>query len=271
MTAMTMRNRLHAVLAVCGVVLMGGCAQAKPTTESFAWKGPVAKGSWLRLRNISGDFEIRATDGDSAEITLQIERSNAYAPETQVKVLKAGDDVIACVLYGSDSECSAGSYKGGNTESFGWISFLRGNTSVHGTIRVPRGVRLDVESTNGDMDIDEIDGDLLVRTVNGDVDVRGVRHSATIETTNGDVDLGADAIAANVQVTTTNGDVGLAVPRGVNASLAMQTVNGELTLGMPASITSKTGKSITGQFGTGGATIKLETTNGDISLRERTP
>ena len=62
MTATGIAGRLRAGLVVCGVLLasgsMTGCVNAKPSTESFAWKGPVTKGAWLRLRNVSGDFEV---------------------------------------------------------------------------------------------------------------------------------------------------------------------------------------------------------------------
>ena len=67
------------------------------------------------------------------------------------------------------------------------------------------------------------------------------------------------------------GDVDLAVPDGLAAALSMQTVNGALNLEMPANITTKSEKSIIAQLGGGGKPIRLETTNGDITLRARTP
>jgi Putative adhesin len=265
------QNRTRAGLALCATLALTGCIVGKPAKESFAWKGPVAPNSWLRLRNISGDFNVRQTDGDSAEIQLEIVRSNRFAPEVEVKVLKIGDDVVACVLYGRRGDCSATSYRGGGSDTYNKISFFNGSTSARGTILVPRGVHLDVESTNGDVNVASLSGDVSVTTVNGGIDVRGARRSVRLHTTNGDVQLGSDSLGGELQVETTNGDVVLELPLGLNAALTMHTVNGDLGLGMPVNVTTQTPKSIIAQLGSGGSSIKLQTTNGDISLKQRTP
>lgn len=263
-----MRNVFRAGLAAAVLLGGAGCVDGgKPATETFLWRGPVAEGAWLKVRNLDGDLEIRASDDDSASVMLDIDRSNAYAPSATVKLVKDGNDIIACVLYGNDGTCSAGRYDGGRSAGYAFLPFLRGNTAVHGTIRVPRGVRLDLGTTNGDLDIDGVDADLVVRGVNGDVELRGVRHAAQVTTTNGDVSVSAESVGSGVQVHTTNGDVTVSVPSTLAAALSMQTVNGELTVGFPVSYTTQTAKSIVATLGGGGSPVKLETTNGDITLR----
>ncbi|MCC7054812.1 MAG: DUF4097 family beta strand repeat protein [Gemmatimonadaceae bacterium] len=258
------------VLAVCAAAL-AGCVQQKPTPESFAWTGPVASGAWLRIRNVNGDFDVRQAEGDSAGIRFEIERSSQFAPEARVTVVKVGDDIIACVLYGGRGECGAEAYDGGGSSTYRRIPFLNGSTSARGTILVPRGVRVEVQSTNGDVDVATVGSDVAVTTVNGDVDVHGSRASVKVRTTNGDVAIGAESVDGELQVQTTNGDVELDLPAGLNAALAMTTVNGGLNLDVPATVTSRSPKSILANIGTGGTTIRLQTTNGDISLRPRTP
>lgn len=261
-----MRNLVRAPLALCGALVLGACVGGKPTTETFAWRGPVAKGSWLKVRNISGDLEVRASDDDSASVTLDIERSNAYAPPATVKLVKVGDDIVACVMYGEGGRCSADRYDGGRATGYAWTPFMRGNTEVHGTVRVPRGVKLDMVTTNGDLDIDGVDADMVVGGVNGDIDVRGMRHAVRVTTTNGDVTLSGESIGSGLQVQTTNGDVSVNVPATLAAALSMQTVNGELVMGVPAAFTTQTAKSIVATLAGGGSPLKLETTNGDITV-----
>lgn len=264
-----MRHRARMMLALASTALLAACTQPKPSTETFTWKGPVKADSWLRLRNVTGDFDIREGTGDSAEIQLVIERSSAYAPSAQVKVLQASDGVLACVLYGDDNNCSATEYRGGNTSKRGFLPFQRGGTSVEGTILLPRGVKLDAVSTNGDITVSAISADLTVSTVNGDVEVRGTRGAVTISTTNGDVDLGVESLGSALAIETTNGDVKAELPVSLNAALDMRTTNGELDLGMPGNITTKTAKQILATLGTGGSPIDIRTTNGDIILRQK--
>lgn len=262
-----MRTQSSLILVLACAAAVSGCRQERPSTETFNWKGPVTTGSWLRLRNVSGDFDIREGTGDSAEIRLVIERSSSYAPEASVKVLQTADGVLACVLYGDDNSCGATEYRGGNTTKSGFLPFMRGRTSVEGTILLPRGVKLDAESTNGDITVSSIAADLIVSTVNGDVEVRGTRGAVKLTTTNGDIALGVASLGSALGIETTNGDVTIDVPTTLNAALSMRTTNGELDLRLPGNVATKTAKQILATLGTGGSPIDITTTNGDITLR----
>ncbi len=266
-----MQNRsLAVVLSLACTAAFAGCDTDKPTTETFTWKGPVSSDAWLRLRNVSGDFDVREGTGDSAEIQLVIERSSAYAPAAQVRVLQTADGILACVLYGKDNTCSATEYKGGNTWGKGTLPFMKGSTSVTGTVVLPKGIKLDAQSTNGDMTVNSVSADVMLSTVNGDIEVRGTRAGVKINTTNGDIELGVDAMGSGVSIETTNGDVRLELPNTLNAALTLRTVNGELDLAVPATITTKTSKQVVASIGASGAPIDITTTNGDITLRQRT-
>jgi Putative adhesin len=257
------------VLSLASGALLAGCEMGRPTTETFTWKGPVTAESWMRLRNVSGDFAISEGTGDSAEIQLVIERSSAYAPLAQVKVLQTSDGIVACVLYGKDNTCTATEYKGGNTWASGVLPFMKGSTTVTGTVVLPKGIKLDAESVNGDMSVNSISADVQLTTVNGDIEVRGTRAGVKINTTNGDIDLGVDAMGSGVSIETTNGNVKLELPDALNAALTLSTVNGELDLAVPATITTKTSKKVVATLGTSGSPIDITTTNGDITLRQR--
>jgi hypothetical protein len=263
-----MRNRAPgALLTVTCVALLSGCEQHQPTTETFNWKGPVAEGGWVRLRNTSGDFTVTQGTGDSASITLEITRSNSYAPTAQAKVLKVADGILACVVFGESNTCTATEYKGGEPWMNSKLPFFRGRTEVTGTVVLPRGARLDIESVNGDVTVNGAARDVNIVTVNGDVNATGVRGAMQMSTTNGDVDAVIDSMGGGIKASTTNGDVSLTMPATLNASLTMATTNGELDLGITANVTRKSKRQILATLGLGGMPIVVETTNGDVTLR----
>jgi cytoskeletal protein CcmA (bactofilin family) len=262
-----MNNRAPIALALSSAALLAACDATRPSSETFNWKGPVKEGSWLRLRNTSGDFTVSEGTSDSAMITLNIERSSSYAPSASVKVLSVGDGVLACVLFGDSGDCSESDYKGGSPWTKHFLPFLRGETKVSGNIVLPKGVKLDVESVNGDVSVAAAARDLVIRTVNGDIDVKESFGPVELHTTNGDIEAGVREVNGQVKVGTTNGDVSLTMPSALNAALNMRTVNGELDLGFTGNFTRNTKKSIVATLGLGGSPIEIETTNGDISVK----
>ncbi len=265
-----MRNRTSSAALLLCSALLAACSHSKPSEETFIWKGPVKADSWMRLRNVSGDFEIGETTGDSAEIQLVIRRSSAYAPSARIKVLQTNDGILACALYGDDdNSCSTTDYKGGNTYKTGGLPFMRRSTTVTGTIRLPRGVKLDAQSTNGDINVTAIASEVIAQTTNGDIEVRGTRGAVNVTTTNGDIQLGPEAVGGRFSVGTTNGDVSIDLPASLNAAVNMRTTNGELDLRVPGNITTKTAKLIIASLGSGGSPIDIQTINGDVTLRPR--
>jgi hypothetical protein len=257
--------------ALVAAALVATCtltACSKPTAEVYNWKGPVGSGNWLRLRNNNGDFTVTEGTGDSATIRFEIQRSTPFAPAAQIKVLSIKDGVLACVVYGDDNACSADAYKAGNSYKQGAVSFLGGETKAVGIITLPRGVKLDVESTNGDVTVNGQTAELLLQTVNGNVDAKGVRGIARLSTTNGDIRLAVDSAGGTLNAETTNGDVNLQLPAALNALLTMRTTNGELTLGYPGNVANATKRTISATLGTGGTPIEVQTTNGDVTVKK---
>jgi hypothetical protein len=262
-----MRHWTLNLMPLAAAALLTACTST-PSTETFVWKGPVSEGTWLRLRNTTGDFTITQGTGDSAEITLEIRRSNAFAPNAQAKVLKVADGVLACVLYGDDNECSTANYRSGNTWKKGFLPFLNGSTNVTGTIVLPRGVKLDVEATNGDVSVAGVTSEMMAATTNGDIEIRGARGSMQASSTNGDVDIEAMEFSQKLTASTTNGDVIVRAPSTINASLSMSTTNGEFDFsGILAKVQSQSKRQVVATLGNGGPPLTLSTTNGDVTLR----
>jgi hypothetical protein len=134
------------------------------------------------------------------------------------------------------------------------------------------------------------DSDLELSTSNGPLSVRGVTSRMTLETRNGPLalrDVGGDVYAraqngpisvsltgdawrgAGLDVETENGPVSLSVPEGFNAQLEAGTQNGPFTSDIPLSVTlrGRMRGPISTTLGSGGAPIRVITTNGPMTIR----
>lgn len=158
---------------------------------------------------------------------------------------------------------------------------------IHYYLQVPTETSLAVETSNGEIRVRGIRGEVTGETVNGDVEISGPAAALEVKTTNGEIRLtgvGGSAVArttnggitarfvsvpsrGRVDLGTTNGSVVVSLPRGLKATLEAATTNGRVIVGYPLTaqgvISSKT---VRGTIGGGGARIALRTTNGNIEV-----
>ncbi|MDS0474278.1 DUF4097 family beta strand repeat-containing protein [Natrinema sp. 1APR25-10V2] len=151
---------------------------------------------------------------------------------------------------------------------------------------VPAGVRLArAETTNGDVEVSDVTGELVADTTNGRIDVEGVDgalvadstngtvHAAGVngdvraETTNGSIDVTLAADGGDLTADTTNGEVTVRAPSSLDASVSVSTTNGEVSIeGFDGSNVSSDGD-VEVTLGDGTRTIRIETTNGSVTIR----
>jgi|GEM_PF-1195143 Uncharacterized conserved protein len=135
-------------------------------------------------------------------------------------------------------------------------------------VTVPRGLQLDVGSTNGTITVDTAGADsITAETTNGEIDIdTGDADSVTAETTNGDIGLSV-AGATDVQADTTNGNVSITLPASAEPSISYETTNGGFEAsGLDAgSIEADAGVEQT--LGNGTHQLTVTTTNGDLTIR----
>ncbi|HLH39066.1 MAG TPA: DUF4097 family beta strand repeat-containing protein [Bryobacteraceae bacterium] len=78
---------------------------------------------------------------------------------------------------------------------------------------------------------------------------------------------GARWDGAKLDARTTNGGVNLKMPENYSAHLETATVNGHLSMDLPVTMRGEIGKRLATDIGSGGATIHVETTNGDVNVK----
>jgi DUF4097 and DUF4098 domain-containing protein YvlB len=144
--------------------------------------------------------------------------------------------------------------------------------SVSFEVYVPRRADLDLQTRNGGIRIADVAGDIRFDAVNGGVRLSGLAGDVRGATQNGGVQVTLDGDrwrGGGLDVRTQNGGVKIEVPERYNAQLETGTVNGGFDLDFPVTVSGRLGRVITTQLGSGGAPVRVMTTNGGVSLRRR--
>ena len=279
-------------------------ATSRPTSgsssdEPFVWKGTLRNGATLSIRNFNGAIDVKGASGDGAEV--RAEKRSDRNGDLSFEVRKDGDDVTICSVWRGDSACDENRH---HDRSFNDDD---GHVSARITVTLPRGVRLDANTGNGNISVADAGGDVDVNTGNGSLHVEGTAQSVHANTGNGAVTV-TDAhgrVKANtgngrVNVTTSsgpvsvntghgdinvrlgllpkdsdmefrtgNGSVVVTVPPGIDADFDASTGNGSVTTDFDVHVRgSLNSHHIRGTIGRGGSSIRMTTGNGSVELRK---
>lgn len=148
----------------------------------------------------------------------------------------------------------------------------REGVSVSYTLYVPKNSNLDLETFNGGITIEEVNGDITFQALNGGVRLYDLSGDVQGETTNGGVSVylnGKSWEGSELNVHTTNGGVTIHVPENYNADLTTGTVNGGMKFDFPITVKGTFSKRVSTVLGDGGNPIKITTTNGSVRVKER--
>jgi DUF4097 and DUF4098 domain-containing protein YvlB len=93
-----------------------------------------------------------------------------------------------------------------------------------------------------------------------------------LTTSNGSMHValsGSTWSGAGLEATTSNGSLQVEIPREYSAHLTARTGNGSLNIDRPITVSGRIGRDIDTDLGKGGPTLRLRTSNGSLSVRER--
>ena len=148
----------------------------------------------------------------------------------------------------------------------------RESWSVSYRINVPHESDLDLNTVNGGITVDDVQGDIEFSATNGGVSLIEVGGSVTGRTTNGGlkVQLSGDRWdGEGLDVRTTNGGIVLVLPDDFNAQLESATTNGGISVDFPITVTGRIDRRLNTQLGSGGPLIRAITTNGGVTIKKR--
>lgn len=250
---------------------VGLLAVAAPlTAQETRFTKEMTSGSRLVIENING--EVRATQGSGRTAEIIVTKTVKRGDGDLVKAImeESNGEVRVCTIF-LNRDKNRSTCNGNNNSDGGWRGRDRFEVTMEYEVRVPAGVRLNVETVNGGIVITGVEGEVRAETVNGSLEFDGA-NATSLSTVNGQIR--ASFTRANwtgtLNVETVNGGVDLTFPANFSADISGETVNGGVDTAFPITIEGKWGpKSFRGTIGSGGRSLKIETVNGGIRLRKR--
>jgi len=132
-------------------------------------------------------------------------------------------------------------------------------------VRIPKGVGLIGRTVNGEVEAQNLQGDVNAETVNGKIQI-STSGKAEAKTINGNIV--ATCSLKSAALSTVNGSITLKTPSLTNAAFRAETKNGAITTDFRiAGLRGFSPRCIGGKNGNGSREIKLKTVNGSIQLR----
>jgi hypothetical protein len=250
-------------LAGCDIAVDGhggldfGLAAGKAQDE-WTRTYKAGAGSRLELINVNGRITAEASEG--TEIELRAERSVKAATDEGAKELLGRIEMREEV--GPDRvrvEVRPPRMSGPSGHEFKW------------TVKVPRGVSVDLRTVNGGVRITGLDADVRARSTNGGITgVALTPTSVDASVTNGgvEIELARAVMSGSFDLEAVNGGVSISLPEDSKADIAGRCVNGGIsTSGLTLeTVGEQSRRRLDAKLNGGGARISLETVNGGVRV-----
>jgi len=250
-------------IAFVAIGLMGlagaGLAVADVTKEETMSFEINADGRFS-LDNVNGDVVIAGGAGDSIEVTA-IKRADSEKDLQQIEILIDADVDRVSIETKYEKE----------DRWFGWGD---SSGSVEYRVSVPATIALDtIETVNGNLEIEGMDGKIKAATVNGDIEILGIVGDVNLDTVNGSIEAQFSRLEGRQRaiLDTVNGRIEVTLPANADASVSADTVNGSIRggdFGLEVDKSGFVGKEMQGDIGSGSARLKMDTVNGAIRLNK---
>jgi hypothetical protein len=262
---------MRSILCVLIVaVVAASCSSSRRyPSRTFAWSGDVTPGATVNVRNLDGEIAIvPATDG---KLSVDAVIVNAAPKAVQVMQATVGNDVYFCTLFQPKAGDSCGPRGHKHDVSVSPFSFFnrRHTSTVRYTLHVPSNVTLDVETVNGKIAAQNIDGNVKASTVNGEIAVSTTEGTINAETVNGSIIASMASLpdSGNVHLETVNGSITSVLPEGIGGSIDLENTNGTITANYPNAVPDSADKHhMRIKLDDGSRRVTLETVNGSVNL-----
>ncbi|HYU78244.1 MAG TPA: DUF4097 family beta strand repeat-containing protein [Vicinamibacterales bacterium] len=221
----------------------------------------LAAGGQLELINVNGQITAEASDGDTLELRAE-------------RTMKASSDEAARDLL-SKMEMREEVGDARVRIEVRPPQMRRSGQEVKWTLKIPKGISVDLRTVNGSVKLIGLQGDVRARSTNGGITGdRLLASNIDASVTNGGVEIAlAHATASgSIDLESVNGGVSLALPEDSKADVSARCVNGgirvtDLNLDI---IGEQNRRRLEGKLNGGGAHVSLETTNGGVKITRAT-
>jgi DUF4097 and DUF4098 domain-containing protein YvlB len=244
-------------------------ASATTLEEKFDRTFDVRPGARVSLANVNGTITIRAWDQPRVRIQAQKrvraagnDRAREAMADLKIEIVPSDGGLRVITRYPK------------RDDGLGFLDWMIGggggvNASVTYEVDVPRTMNLDLDTTNGGIDVNDIRGSHRIETTNGRINLARCAGDIEAETTNGSIraELLDVTPGKAMRLSTTNGRISLAAPPTLAVRVDAATTNGSINTELPVSTTHAGRRSLRGNINGGGPELRLRTTNGSIDIR----
>jgi len=210
------------------------------------------EGTWRIDAGENGSVQLSAWDKNEVLICARI---TAWAPD------KSRAERLLRSIH---VETSGGVLRAQGPES---VNSARWTVSFR--IQAPRAMDLDVRAVNGGIAIEGIRGRMSLHTQNGPLAIERAGGDIEGRTTNGPLAVtlsGKRWQGRGLDLETSNGPVNLSIPEGYSAELTTGTTNGPVAGAYVGARRGRHGRHLKIVLGSGGAPIRVTTTNGSVTI-----
>jgi DUF4097 and DUF4098 domain-containing protein YvlB len=255
-------------LLTSALLLMATAAGAATLEANFDRTFDVRPGSLFALNNTNGRIIVHAWDEPRIQVhaVKRVESRDSEAAKKALAELRIEPSVAA------DGVRINTVYPRKNEGLFDWLAGSNVSLSVQYDVTVPRSTNLNLDNTNGSIEVSDVRGSHKIGTTNGHIELARCAGDVDAETTNGAIraELSEVNRGKSIRLETTNGRITVALPRSVSARVNASTTNGGITTDLPVTTTEFGHHSLRGTINGGGnAELRLHTTNGSIAIEAR--
>lgn len=236
--------------AACGLQLSTDVEAKDQWTRSY----PISAAGTLSITSGNGTITVEGADITTVEVSAEriVRAGTEEAANEQLKTMDMREEISA--------------------ERVSLDSSTRGlnigvSRRVNFTVKVPRTLAVSVDSSNGAITVSGISGAFSASASNGRISGINLSGSVKTSTTNGVVALTMSQVTGDIAAETTNGAVTLTIPRSTNATVSTRVTNGGIAHeNLDLQVSESSRRRLDGRLGTGGVSIRVETTNGAVRL-----
>ncbi len=258
--------------AILGLFVLISTASAEKFSRTETKFFTISAGGKVVVENVNGSIKVEGWDKNqvSLEITKTVRADNSseadeYFGRMRVEI-QSGDNYLKVRTHYTSHDESGG--------FFHWLfsGFNSGGGSVSYVLKVPGSVKTDVHSTNGEIQVKSVEGEVKAGSTNGRLTLDGVAGLVEASTTNGSITVSlTDAVKfQGMDLHTTNGSIKVTCPADLSADISAHTTNGSIHTDFPVTVQGGlVSKSLEGKINNGGPEMSLHTTNGSIHINKQ--
>jgi len=253
------------------IFLMGGNIVSGGTiSETFKKQMSFQPGNLLSLSNQNGEIQISSWNRDEIEIiafkkvrAADREQAEKMMQQLQVTIREHEDEIEIETEYPHKHGRSGG--------FFDWLFGGSRNCSysVEYEIKLPVSADLNINTTNGNIEVVDISGRLRLETTNGVIRAEEITGLLRCHTTNGDIKVAISDIPREEEMhfRTTNGSIRLYLPEDFAGFVDLNTTNGSIDSDFPIRTDNYRKRThVRGRINSGDTDLYCSTTNGNIRL-----